>query len=109
MNIEITKDMIPIAEDFFSRDEAIEKMKFAQQERFNKKILKTVNDINQLIKEGASKGKIGVKIIVDDEIGNLLIEPLSNAGYKVLTAPMPISGEVIYTINWIDDKKVGDE
>lgn len=108
MNIEITKDMIPIAEDFISRDKAVEKTKFALQQQFNKKMLKTVNDINAGIEEGMIKGKTGLVTLVDSEIGDLLVEPLKQAGYKVYTEKM-LDQNIRYTIEWIYDKKVSDE
>ena len=108
MNIEITKDMIPIAEDFISRDKAVEKTKSALQKQFEKKMRKTVNDINVGIEEGIIKGKTGFVILVDNEIGNLLVEPLKQAGYKVYTEKM-IDQNIRYNIEWIYDKKVGDE
>lgn len=108
MNIEITKDMIPIAKDFIPRDKAVEKTKFALQKQFEKKMLKTVNDINIGIEEGMIKGKAGLVTLVDNEIGDLLVEPLKQAGYKVYTEKL-LDQNIRYTIEWIYDKKVGDE
>lgn len=108
MNIEITKDMIPIAEDFISRNKAVEKTKSALQKQFEKKMRNTVNDINVGIEEGIIKGKTGLVILVDNEIGNLLVEPLKQAGYKVYTEKM-IDQNIRYNIEWIYDEKVSDE
>lgn len=107
MNIEITKDMIPAAKDFIPRSKAIEKTKLALQKQFEEKMRKTVNDINIGIEEGIIKGKTGFVILVDNEIGNLLVEPLRQAGYKVYTEKM-IDQNIRYNIEWIYDKKVGD-
>lgn len=108
MNIEITKNMIPIAEDFISRNKAVEKTKSALQKQFEKKMRNTVNDINVGIEEGIIKGKTGLVILVDNEIGNLLVEPLKQAGYKVYTEKM-IDQNIRYNIEWIYDEKVSDE
>lgn len=108
MNIEITKDMIPTAKDFISISKAVEKTKLALQKQFEKKMLKTVNDINVGIEEGMIKGKTGCMIFVDNEIGDLLVEPLKQAGYKVYTTKM-IDQNIRYTIEWIYDKKVSDK
>ena len=78
------------------------------QKQFEQKMLKTVNDINKGIEEGMIEGKIGVVTLVDGEIGDLLVEPLKQAGYKVYTEKL-LDRNVRYNIEWIYDKKAGDE
>ena len=54
------------------------------------------------------EGKVGLVTLVDSEIGNLLVEPLKQAGYKVYTEKL-LDRNVRYNIEWIYDKKAGDE
>lgn len=105
---EITKDMIPIADDFPSREEMIKKAKSVRQKQLNQRINKEFQAISKAINEAAENGETKAIVSVHGSVGTLFVEPLKEAGYEVFVLEKYTECAVLYTIEWIYDKRVGD-
>lgn len=104
--IKITKDMIPAASDFPSREDIVEQTKQVQINHFKNRIAREKEAVINMIHEAAASGNTRINIPVHQEIGELFVKPLTEAGYKVSTSPR--LDHINYTVEWIYTKKVGD-